>query len=118
PGDIADRRLPAAPPDLVGKAPGEVRIVSQKVQALALHATAVATIEAPHLQLQPYPVASARQVADLANPTVVPALLRSPAAAADSFFERRCRLTMRTSGSPNTPRTKKLSAAAAGERRR
>jgi len=75
-------RPAAAPPDLAHEAFGEARIVDQKVQALALHTAAVATIDAPRLQLKPYPVASARRAADLANSPVVPALLRSPAAAA------------------------------------
>jgi hypothetical protein len=41
----------------------------------------------------------------MSHPPVVPALPRLTAAPADGFFERRSRRTIRTSASPNTPRT-------------
>ena len=90
-GDIADRGLPAAAADIERKALGEVRIVRQKIQPLALHAAAIAARHAPHLELQNDAKAGARQVANPPHPPVVPALLDPPAAAANRFFERRSR---------------------------
>ncbi len=49
------------------------------------------------------------------HPSVVPARLHVPAAPADGFFERRSRRTIRTSGSPNTPRTVALARKPANE---
>ena len=63
-GDIADRGLPAATPDIEGKPLGEVGIVRQKLQPLALHGGASAALDAPHLQLQNDPEPGARQIAN------------------------------------------------------
>src|SRR6266480_8015220 len=49
------------------------------------------------------------------HPSVVPARLHVPAAPTDGFFERRSRRTIRTSGSPNTPRTVALARKPANE---
>ena len=51
-GHIADRGLRAAPPDIKRKAFGEVRIVRQKIQPLALHAAAMPAGDATHFELQ------------------------------------------------------------------
>src|SRR3984885_2230980 len=104
-GDIADRGLRAAAPDIECKTFGEVRIVRQKIQPFALHGAATPARDAPYLEFQNNPQSCTRQVANLPYPTVVPALLGPPATSADRFFERRSRLTIRTSGSPKTPRT-------------
>src|SRR6185369_6027012 len=45
------------------------------------------------------------QISNLADSTVVPALLYFPAAATYSFFDRRTNAITRAFGSPNTPRT-------------
>src|SRR5271170_3599274 len=63
-GDIADRSLPAATPDIESKALGEMRIVRQKIQPLAFHAGASTARDAPHLQLQNDPQPGARKVAN------------------------------------------------------
>jgi hypothetical protein len=103
--DIADRRLPAAAADIERKALGEVRIVRQKIQPLALHGAEMAARDAPHFKFQNNPESRARQVANLPHPPVVPTVVAPPATAANRFFERRSSRTIRTSGSPNTPRT-------------
>ena len=104
-GDIADRCLLAAAADIVRKALGEMRVVRQKIQALAFHAATTTAVDAPHLQFQDNPKPRTRQVANLPQASVVPALLRQPTAPANRFFERRSRRTITTSGAPNTPRT-------------
>src|SRR5271156_3217517 len=71
--------------------------------------------DAPHFQLQDDPVSGTGQVANLPHPAVVPARLNPPATAADRFFERRSRLTIRTFGSPNTPRTVSFARKPANE---
>src|SRR5258708_15682 len=104
-GDIADRCLPAAAADIERKAFGEVRIVRQKVQPFALHGAAVAARDATHFEFENNPKSCARQVANLPHPPIVPAVVDPPTTAANRFFERRSSRTIRTSGSPNTPRT-------------
>src|ERR1700676_3464205 len=104
-GDIADRGLPAAAADIERKAFGEVRIVRQKIQPFALHCATTTARHPPHFDFENNPKSCARQVANLSNPPVVPPLPDPPATAANRFFERRSRRTIRTSGSPNTPRT-------------
>ena len=104
-GHIADRGLRATPSHIKRKAFGEVRVICQKIQTLALHAAAMPTGDAPDLELQDDPVSRACQVADLPGASVVPTRLRFPATATNRFFERRSRLTILTSGSPKTPRT-------------
>src|SRR6266581_6634450 len=47
--DIRDRRLPAAPPDKIGKALGVEWIVRQKLEPLSLHLAATAAIDLPNL---------------------------------------------------------------------
>jgi hypothetical protein len=114
-GDIADRCLPAAAANVECKAFGEVRIVRQKVQPFALHGAAVAAGDAPHFEFQDNPKSCARQVANLPHLTVVPAVLDPSATTASRFFERRSRCTIRTLGSPNTPRTVALARKPANE---
>src|ERR1019366_5248768 len=95
-GNVADRSLRAAAPDIECKAFGEVRIVCQKIQPLALHGATTPARDAPHFEFQNNPKSCTRQVANSPYP---------PATTADCFFERRSRLTIRTSGSPKMPRT-------------
>ena len=104
-GDIADRGLSAAAPDIERKAFGEVRIIRQKIQPFAFHGAATPAHDAPHFEFQNNPKSCARQVANSTYPPIVPALLDPSATPADRFFERRSRLTIRTAGSPKTPRT-------------
>jgi hypothetical protein len=92
-----------------------VRIVRQKVQPFAFHAAATPARDAPHLELQNNPKTGTRQVANLPHPPVVPARLDPAATAADRFFERRSRLTIRTFGSPKTPRTVSFARKPANE---
>ena len=74
---VLDRRSPAAPAHIIGKALGVVRIVRQKVEPRALHLATAAAVEAAHLQLQENPRVAARQTAHPANlasyqPTIHP----------------------------------------------
>src|SRR5271165_695784 len=114
-GDIADRGLPAAASDIKRKAFGEVRIVRQKIQPFALHGAAMTARDAPHFEFQNNPKPCARQVANLPHPPVVPPVPDLPATAANRFFERRSRRSIRTSGSPNTPRTVSFARKPANE---
>src|SRR5271166_2775903 len=114
-GDIADRGLPAAASDIKRKAFGEVRIVRQKIQPFALHGAAMTARDAPHFEFQNNPKPCARQVANLPHPPVVPPVPDLPATAANRFFERRSRRNIRTSGSPNTPRTVSFARKPANE---
>src|SRR6516164_6968152 len=107
--------LPATAADIERKAFGEVRIVRQKVQPFALHGAAVAARDAPHFEFHNNPKSCARQVANLPHPPVVPAVLDPSATTASRFFERRSRRTIRTFGSPNTPRTVALARKPANE---
>jgi hypothetical protein len=91
--------------DIERKAFGEVRIVRQKIQPFALHGATTAACDAPHFEFQNNPKSCARQVANLPHPPIVPAVPDPSATAANRFFERRSRRTIRSSGSPNTPRT-------------
>ena len=59
-GDIADRGLRAAAPDVEGKAFGEVRIVRQKIQPFALHGAATPARHAPHFEFQNNPQSGTR----------------------------------------------------------
>jgi hypothetical protein len=114
-GGITDRCLPAAAPNIECKAFGEVRIVRQKIQPFALHGATMATRDAPHFEFQKNPKPGARQIANPAHSPVVPARLDPSATTANRFFERRSRRTIRTSGSPNTPRTVALARKPANE---
>src|SRR4249919_2948634 len=102
---ILDRRRPAAPADIIGKALGVEWIVGQKVEALPLHRAATAALDPPHLQFQKYPRIPARQIADPADFAVVPTHLHATAAPARRFFERRFSVIRRAFGSPKMPRT-------------
>jgi hypothetical protein len=82
-----------------------MRVVREKIQPFALHGAATAARDAPHFQFQNNPKACTRQVANMPRPSVVPTLLNPPATTANRFFERRSSRTIRTWGSPNTPRT-------------
>jgi hypothetical protein len=104
-GDIPDRRAAAAPANVKGKSLGVERVVRQELEALALHLAALATHDAPHLELQEYTqVARCKVPSPTKLPIVPPGMLPS-ARSATRFFERRTRVTMRACGSPNTPRT-------------
>ena len=63
-----------------------MRVVRQKIQALAFHAATTTAVDAPHLQFQDNPRPRTRQVANLPQAPVVPALLRQPTAPANRFF--------------------------------
>ena len=102
---VLDRRRPAAPADIVGKALGVERIVRQKVEPLPLHLATTAALDPPHLQFQKYPRVAARQIAHAADLAVVPAHLDATATATSRFFERRLSVITRAFGSPKTPRT-------------
>jgi len=102
---VLDRRLPAAPPDKIGKALGVKRVVRQKVEPLPLHLAATAALNSPHLQFQKYPRVSAGQIAYPADLAVVPTHLHATAAPACRFFERRLSVITRAFGSPKIPRT-------------
>ncbi|HYS89343.1 MAG TPA: hypothetical protein VEN78_30700, partial [Bradyrhizobium sp.] len=69
------------------------------------HLAAAAAIDAPHLQLEQYSHVPAGQVAHLPEFAVVPSHLDAATAATRCFFDRRFKVTMRTVGSPKTPRT-------------
>src|SRR6202035_4462331 len=75
------------------------------IQPFALHCATTAARHAPHFDFEKNPKSCARQVANLSHPPVVPAVPDPPATATNRFFERRSSRTIRTSGSPNTPRT-------------
>ena len=94
----------AAAADIERKAFGEVRVIRQKIQPLALHCATTAARHAPNFEFQNNPKSCARQVANLPNPPVVPAVPDPPATTANRFFDRRSSRNIRTSGSPNTPR--------------
>src|SRR6202171_159064 len=96
-GDIPDRCLPAAAADIERKAFGEVRVVRQKIQPLALHCATTATRDASHFAFQNNPKSRARQVANPTYPPIVPPAPDQPTTAANRFFERRSRRTIRTS---------------------
>jgi hypothetical protein len=104
-GDILDRGLPAALPDVVGETLGVERVVGEKVELFALHGTATLALNPPHLDFQVHTPVAAGEIANLTRPPVVPTRLRSTTAAAGRFFERRSRVMTRALGSPKTPRT-------------
>ena len=66
---------------------GGMRVVRQKIQALAFDAATTPAVDAPHLQFQdnPKPRTAGREPAGSAG---LPALLRQPTAPANCFFER------------------------------
>ena len=84
--NVLDRRRSTAPADVIGKALGVVRIVRQKVEPLALHLAAVATVEPAHLQFQENPRVAARQIAHPANLAIVPAHLHCDRNSRMPFF--------------------------------
>ena len=92
-------------PTKIRKALGVERIVCQKVDLLSLHLAVPATIDAPHLQLKQYSHVPAGQVTHLPDFAVVPPHLAAATASTRCFFDRRFNVTMRTFGSPKTPRT-------------
>src|ERR1700704_7120887 len=103
--NIRDRRLSATAADKIAKALGVERAVGQKIEPFLLHLAAATAIDAPHLQLKQYPRVSAGQVTHLPDLAVVPSHLDAATASARCFFDRRFKVTMRTLGSPKTPRT-------------
>src|SRR6201997_2302846 len=103
--NIRDRCLSATTADKIGKALGVERVVCQKVEPFLLHLTAATAIDAPYLQLKQYSHLSAGQVTHLSDLAVVPSHLDAATASTRCFFDRRFKVTMRTFGSPKTPRT-------------
>src|SRR5262252_1346543 len=93
-GDIADRSAAATPANVKGKSLGVEWIVREEVETLALHLTALAAPNAPHLELQKYAQAASRKVANSADLAVVPSGMFSSACAAGCFFERQTRAMM------------------------
>src|SRR4029077_9131164 len=103
--NIRDRCLSATTADKIGKALGVERVVCQKVEPFLFHLAAAAAIDAPHLQLKQYAPVPAGQATPLPDLTVVPSHLDAATASTRCFFDRRFKVTMRTFGSPKTPRT-------------
>jgi hypothetical protein len=89
----------------MGKALGIERVVGEECELLALHGAAALALHAPHLELEVDARIAAGQIPRAPQAPVVPAPVRSSAAAAERFFERRIRVMTRAFGSPNTPRT-------------
>jgi hypothetical protein len=103
--NIRDRHLSATAADKIRKALGVERVVCQKVQPFLFHLSAATAIDAPHLQLKQYSHVPAGQVTHLPDFAVVPSHLDAAIASTRCFFDRRFKVTMRTFGSPKTPRT-------------
>jgi hypothetical protein len=103
-GDILDRGHPAAAAHPEREALRIERIVGQPAQAFLLHRATPAALHPPHCQLQVNPRIATRQIAHPAGPLIVKRPMSFPADAARRFFRRRTSGTMRTCGSPNTPR--------------
>src|SRR5215471_6104482 len=103
--NIRDRRLSATAADKIGKALGVERVVCQKVEPFPFHLAAATAIDAPHLQLKQDSHVPAGQVTHLPDFAVVPPHLDTATASTRCFFERRFKVTIRTFGSPKTPRT-------------
>src|SRR6201981_891007 len=103
--NIRDRCLSATAADKIGKALGVERVVCQKVEPFLFHLAAAAAIDAPHLPHKPDAHLSAGQVTHLSDLPVVPPHLDAATASTRCFFDRRFKVTMRTFGSPKTPRT-------------
>src|SRR5215831_11327877 len=103
--NIRDRRLSATAADKIGKALGVKRVVCQKVEPFPFHLAAATAIDAPHLQLKQDSHVPAGQVTHLPDFAVVPPHLDTATASTRCFFERRFKVTIRTFGSPKTPRT-------------
>ena len=78
---------------------------ARKSSRSPFHLAAATAIDAPHLQLEQYSHVPARQVAHLPDLAVVPSHLDAATASARCFFDRRFKVTVRTFGSPKTPRT-------------
>ena len=85
-GNVLDRRRPAAPSDVTGKALGVERVSGQEVELLALHVAAALAVHPPHFELEIDPPVAAGQVAYLPSALVVPARLRPATAAAFRFL--------------------------------
>jgi len=103
--NIRDRCLSATAADKIGKALGVERVICQKVEPFLLHLAAATAIDAPYLQLKQYSRVPAGQVTHLPDLAVVPSHLDAATASTRCFFDRRFKVTMRTFGSPKTPRT-------------
>src|SRR6476660_8850542 len=91
--------------DKIRKALGVERVVCQKVEPFLFHLAAATAINAPHLQFKQYSHVPAGQVTHLPDFAVVPPDLDAATASTRRFFDRRFKVTMRTFGSPKTPRT-------------
>src|ERR1700752_2706294 len=103
--NIRDRRLSASAADKIRKPLGVERVVCQKIEPFLFHLAAATAINAPHLQLEQDARVPAGQITHLPDFAVVPSHLDAATASTRCFFDRRFKLTMRTFGSPKTPRT-------------
>jgi hypothetical protein len=79
-------------------------MVGQPAQAFLLHRVTPAALHPPHRQLQVNPRIATRQIAHPPGPLIVERPMGFPADATLRFFRRCTSCTMRTCGSPNTPR--------------
>src|ERR1700751_5065347 len=103
--NIRDRCMSATTADKIGKALGVERVVCRKVEPFLLHLAAATAIDAPYLQLKQYAHLPTGQVSPLPDLAVVPPHPDAATASTRCFFARRFKLTMRTFGSPKSPRT-------------
>ena len=89
----------------LSKSLGIKGVVGQERQMLALHLATTAALHAPHLELEIDASVGAGQIPNPARAAVVPTRVYATTGPADSFFERRTRVTTRAFGSPKKPRT-------------
>jgi hypothetical protein len=104
-GDILDRGHSAAAAHPEREPLRVERMVGQPAQAFLPHRATPAALHPPHRQLQVNPRIATRQIAHPPGPLIVERPMGFPADATRRFFRRRTSCTMRTCGSPNTPRT-------------
>src|SRR5271167_2112610 len=104
-GDVPDRRGPTAPAHEERKALGVKGVVGKPGQLLLLHLGATPAAHPTALELQIDSGVSRREVSHLAQLAIVDSARGPTTGSAQSFFPRRSSRTMRTLGSPNTPRT-------------
>ncbi len=98
--DLLDRGSTALLAHVQGEAPGVVRIGCQPVQALSLHAAAVAAVDPTQVELEIDTQVAAGQIPDAPSLAVVPGWCRATTAPADRFFGRRVSPMTRASASP------------------
>ena len=102
-GDIRDAARAAAASDMPGKPLGIERVVGQEVEPLPPHLGATSAENSPNLEFQIDTRVAAGQIAHSPPRAVVPARMRSTTFLADCFFERRTRVTPRTSSCGRKP---------------